>query len=1064
MSTATEPPGRESGSEPPEPESGAEPLYGRHLVTAVLVAHNGARWLPQTASGLRAQTRPPQRFVGVDTGSTDDSAEILAQLLGPERVVPAPAATAFGAAVDLGVAATDSRYGESYPPDGQGAEVASDGTGGEPVQWLWLLHDDAEPEPDALEALLRLVDSSPTVAVAGPKIRGWTDRRLLLEVGVTIARSGRRETGLERREHDQGQHDGVHDVLAVSTAGMLVRRDVWHRLGGLDPALPLFRDDVDFGWRVNAAGHRVVCVTDAVVHHAAAATAGRRRLERLPARPVRLDRQHATYVLLANLPVWRLPFSLLRLVLGTLLRAVGLLVGKLPANAAGELLALAAVLARPDRLVRARLRRRRTRVLRYRDLRHLLPTPASGLRHGLEAVTAAVGVGSAASYAAGRHRAVESGPGSEDADDLPSWSSDLVRRVLARPPVLLAVVLGVLTLVATRDLVGGGRLMGGALLPAPDAAADLWRTYTESWHPVGVGSAVGAPPYLAVLAALGTVLLGSASAAVTVVLLGAVPLAGLTAYLALRRVVAGRLLRLWGAATYALLPPVTGAVAAGRVGTAAAAVLLPLLGLAVLRVVRGPRLRPAWTAGLLLAVVAALAPVVYLVAAALTVAAGVSRRLRGRVALRLVVLLAVPPALLLPWLPTLVERPGRLLTDGGVAGAGLTDPDLHPVAVFLLHPGGPGMYPVVVTVGLLAAALAALLRTDRRALVAAGWATALAGIAAAAVLSHVRVPTGATGAATAVWPGPATLVAGLGLVVAAVVGAEGARQRLAESNFGWHQVGAAGTSVIAAAVPVLAGGWWALRGADDPLRRDDPQLLPAFVAAEGRQPARPRTLVLRGGDGRLTYSVLRADGPRLGDADLAAGFRGTGLTGAVADLASGRGGDAAAGLVPYGIRFVLVVRPVDASLAGAIDAVPGLVRVSAPDRSALWKVRYPTGRARLVDGADGRTRVLRAGRTAVRTELAPGADGRRVVLAERADPGWTATLGGRVLPRARADGWAQAFRVPPSGGPLTVAHSDPTRTTLLWVQAGLLVLVVVLALPAARPADEVDQPPPGRPA
>src|SRR5688572_13381739 len=191
------------------------PAFGRHVVTAVLVAHNGAHWLPQSAAGLRAQTRPPQRFVAVDTGSTDGSADILRQLLGADRVVAAPLGTGFGAAVDLGVAATDERSGEAYPPPGDDDEPDGD----QPVQWLWLLHDDAEPELHALEHLLRHVDSSPTVAVAGPKLRGWSNRRTLLEVGVTIARSGRRETGLERREQDQGQHDGVHDVLAVSTAG-----------------------------------------------------------------------------------------------------------------------------------------------------------------------------------------------------------------------------------------------------------------------------------------------------------------------------------------------------------------------------------------------------------------------------------------------------------------------------------------------------------------------------------------------------------------------------------------------------------------------------------------------------------------------------------------------------------------------------------------------------------------------------------------------------------------------------------------------------------------------------
>ena len=67
----------------------------------------------------------------------------------------------------------------------------------------------ASPTRDALEQLLAEVTRDPSIGIAGPKVRGWYDRRLLLEVGVTIARSGRRETWLERREQDQGQHDGT---------------------------------------------------------------------------------------------------------------------------------------------------------------------------------------------------------------------------------------------------------------------------------------------------------------------------------------------------------------------------------------------------------------------------------------------------------------------------------------------------------------------------------------------------------------------------------------------------------------------------------------------------------------------------------------------------------------------------------------------------------------------------------------------------------------------------------------------------------------------------------------
>jgi len=114
-------------------------------------------------------------------------------------------------------------------------------------------------------------------------VRDWSDPRVLVEVGLTTDGAGHRETGLDRREYDQGQHDAVRDVLAVGTAAALVRRDVWDALGGLDAALPVFRDDLDLGWRVNAAGHRVLVVPPARVRHVRAATTGRRQTEAAPA-------------------------------------------------------------------------------------------------------------------------------------------------------------------------------------------------------------------------------------------------------------------------------------------------------------------------------------------------------------------------------------------------------------------------------------------------------------------------------------------------------------------------------------------------------------------------------------------------------------------------------------------------------------------------------------------------------------------------------------------------------------------------------------------------------------
>src|SRR5690606_18135911 len=153
---------------------------------------------------------------------------------------------------------------------------------------------------------------------------------------------------------DQGQHDQVRPVLAVSTAGMLIRRDVFEQLGGFDTRLPLMRDDVDLCWRAQAAGHTVLVAPGAVLHHAEAASRERRSIDcagRLGGSPHRVDKAAAAYPLLVNTPGRALPWVVFRLIFGTLLRVLAYLVGKLPGRALDEAGGLLTALLRPGRVL-----------------------------------------------------------------------------------------------------------------------------------------------------------------------------------------------------------------------------------------------------------------------------------------------------------------------------------------------------------------------------------------------------------------------------------------------------------------------------------------------------------------------------------------------------------------------------------------------------------------------------------------------------------------------------------------------------------------------------------------
>ncbi|MFD8391311.1 glycosyltransferase [Streptomyces sp. NPDC059680] len=1059
--TAVQDPAASAAFDPSRP-----PEFPRHVVTAVLVSHDGARWLPDVLAGLLGQERPVQYAVAADTGSADDSARLLTDALGDANVLHLARRTGFGQAVEEACRTAPVLTPEELPylkrPSGwdpvtrtwrDDAYDMPELPHGEPVQWLWLLHDDCAPEPDALAELLRVVDNEldlgrDDVAVVGPKLRGWYDRRQLLEVGVSIANSGRRWTGLDRREQDQGQHDHVRTVLSVSSAGMLIRRDVFEQLGGFDRRLPLMRDDVDLCWRAHTAGHRVLIAPDAVVRHAEAASRERRTVDcvgRTAASPHKVDKAGAVYTLLVNTRGGALPWVFLRLVFGTLLRTVAYLVGKVPGQAVDEIRGLLATLLRPGRIFAARRRRGPSQIDKD-ELRRLFPPPGATVRATVEQFAANFTSSSDDTLRAGRHGgAVESGPGGDDADFLEVEQFARLRRIARKPGPVLFLALLLISLAACRALLGGGALAGGALLPAPAGAGDLWSRFADSWHPVGAGGTPAAPPYLAIVATLASILFGSTGLAMTVLLVASVPLAGFTAYFASRPLVTSRLLRAWAAIAYAFLPATTGALAGGRIGTAVLAVLLPLVaragvaasGLANRSGARGSW-RATWAYALLLTITTAFTPIVWPIALLLGIGVLVLRR-GDLVAhtLRFLAQLGTPLLVLAPWSLA-------LLPTGFFKEAGLAYGTSAASALDLLgaSPGGPGTVHGLMLIGIVLAALAALLRSERQPAVRTAWAVALAGLVFAALSNR------------SAWAGPATLVYGIALLAAAALGADGARARVAEQSFGWRQPVAALIAFACAAGPLLVVAGWMIRGAAGPLERRDPTQVPAFVAEDSTTGDRARTLILDSDSAvRVRYTLVRGSGARMGDAEIsAADGQNTRLDKVVANLVAGSGADQADELGGFAVRYVLVHKGAPRDITRVLDTTPGLTRLSQQNGSALWRVDHEVSRAVIVPaGGSGTAQPVSAGPVEIHTTVPAGPGGRVLRLADTASDGWTASLNGHPLTRTTVDGWAQGFQLPADGGRLDVTYSDPiTHTAWLWAQGALAVVLVVLALPGRR--------------
>lgn len=69
------------------------------VVSAVVVSHDGERFLPRLLDALETSTVLPTELVAVDTGSLDGSRAQLVERLSGSAVVDAPRDAGFGAAV-----------------------------------------------------------------------------------------------------------------------------------------------------------------------------------------------------------------------------------------------------------------------------------------------------------------------------------------------------------------------------------------------------------------------------------------------------------------------------------------------------------------------------------------------------------------------------------------------------------------------------------------------------------------------------------------------------------------------------------------------------------------------------------------------------------------------------------------------------------------------------------------------------------------------------------------------------------------------------------------------------
>lgn len=232
--------------------------------SVIILSWNGEAMLRRFLLSVITHTQMDGvEIVVADNGSTDGSLAFLQSQ--PVRVIELEKNYGFAEGYNRAIAEVDAEY-------------------------VVLLNSDVEVTEGWLDALLGYMSAHKDVAAVQPKVLSWQskeDAKAQTGKDVCFEHAGAaggmmdglgypycRGRFLAHLEADNGQYDAPVQIFWATGACMMIRRDIYLQVGGLDAEFFAHQEEIDLCWRLNSRGYKVMAVPQSVVYHVGGGTLG----------------------------------------------------------------------------------------------------------------------------------------------------------------------------------------------------------------------------------------------------------------------------------------------------------------------------------------------------------------------------------------------------------------------------------------------------------------------------------------------------------------------------------------------------------------------------------------------------------------------------------------------------------------------------------------------------------------------------------------------------------------------------------------------------------------------
>ncbi len=255
-----------------------EPSKKKTLPTSsiVILNYNTRQYLEDFLPGVVAGAPAESRVVVADNDSEDDSVDYVKSNFPRVSCIELNKNHGFAKGYNIALKEEDADY-------------------------YVLLNSDVETPKGWLEPILQYMEDHPNIAACQPKIKAYHNKESFEHAGAAggwmdvMGYPFCRGRILNVLEDDEGQYDDAAEVFWASGAAMVIRSELFHKLGGFDEDYFAHFEEIDLCWRLKRAGYGIAVVPQSEVYHVGGGT-----LNYVSPRKTYLNFRNSLYTLFKN--------------------------------------------------------------------------------------------------------------------------------------------------------------------------------------------------------------------------------------------------------------------------------------------------------------------------------------------------------------------------------------------------------------------------------------------------------------------------------------------------------------------------------------------------------------------------------------------------------------------------------------------------------------------------------------------------------------------------------------------------------------------------------------------